>query len=213
MTCDPFSYLYLMSVNQHTNHLSGDETLRPLIALIEPSKLVRRTNVCVRLCSSIMSQQLSTRVADVIFGRFKAIYGDSEPGAMQIAATPHETLRSIGLSNAKANYVLNVANYFIEHDITDELLYDMEAEEVMALLLPIKGVGKWTIQMLLMFSLGHEDIFAPDDLGIQQAMVKLYKLDVKDKKILRQQMENISLAWSPYRTHACLYLWRYKDGK
>jgi DNA-3-methyladenine glycosylase II len=108
-----------------------------------------------------MSQQLSTRVADVIFGRFKAIYGDIEPNAIQIATTPFETLRSIGLSNAKANYVLNVANYFIEHNITDELLYNMSADEVMEFLLPIKGVGKWTVQMLQMFSLGHEDIFAP----------------------------------------------------
>jgi DNA-3-methyladenine glycosylase II len=160
-----------------------------------------------------MSQQLSTRVADVIFGRFKAIYGDVEPNAMLIAATPFETLRSIGLSNAKANYILNVANYFIEHNITDELLYNMNADEVMEFLLPIKGVGKWTVQMLQMFSLGHEDIFAPDDLGIQQAMVKLYNLDTSDKKTLRQQMENIAAAWSPYRTHACFYLWRYKDGK
>jgi len=175
--------------------------------------LVRRSNVCVRLCASIMSQQLSTRVADVIFGRFKAIYGDIEPNAIQIATTPFETLRSIGLSNAKANYVLNVANYFIEHNITDELLYNMSADEVMEFLLPIKGVGKWTVQMLQMFSLGHEDIFAPDDLGIQQTMIKLYNLDTTDKKALRQQMENIAVTWSPYRTYACFYLWCYKDAK
>ncbi len=202
-----------MSVNQHITHLSTDENLKQLLATVEPYKLVLRTNVCVRLCASIMSQQLSTRVADVIFGRFKAIYGDTEPDAIQIAATPFETLRSIGLSNAKANYVLNVANYFIAHNITDELLYNMSADEVMEFLLPIKGVGKWTVQMLQMFSLGHEDIFAPDDLGIQQSMVKLYKLDATDKRVLRQQMEDIASVWSPYRTHACFYLWRYKDGK
>lgn len=201
-----------MYATPHIAHLSTDKILAPLLNTVEPYQLQRRSNVCIRLCASIMSQQLSTRVADVIFGRFKAIYGNTEPNAILIAATPFETLRSIGLSNAKANYVLNVANYFLEHNITDELLYNMNAAEVMEFLLPIKGVGKWTVQMLQMFSLGHEDVFAPDDLGIQQSMVKLYNLDTSDKKMLRQQMENIAAAWSPYRTHACFYLWCYKDG-
>jgi DNA-3-methyladenine glycosylase II len=202
-----------MTTNLHRTHLSNDKILLPLLETVNPYLLQRRSNVCVRLCASIMSQQLSTRVADVIFGRFKAIYSDIEPNAMQIAATPFDTLRSIGLSNAKTNYVLNVANYFVAHKITDEMLYNMSADEVMDFLLPIKGVGKWTVQMLQMFSLGHADVFAPDDLGIQQTMAKLYGLDMTNKKELRQQMLDIAVQWSPYRTYACFYLWCYKDGK
>lgn len=160
-----------------------------------------------------MSQQLSTKVADVFYRRFLLLFDGKEPTATQIADTPFETLRGIGLSNAKANYILNVAHYFIEHKITDKQLYNMTNEEVMELLLPIKGVGKWTVEMLLMFTLGHEDVFPPDDLGIQQAIAMIYKLDMTDKKAFREKMLKISAKWSPYRTHACFYLWRYKDAK
>ncbi|MFX7824644.1 DNA-3-methyladenine glycosylase 2 family protein, partial [Acinetobacter baumannii] len=85
-------------------------------------------------------------------------------------------------------------------------------EEIIDLLVEIKGVGKWTVEMLLMFSLGREDVFAVDDLGIQQAMCKLYKIDVTDKKIMKEKMLKISAKWSPYRTYACLHLWRWKDA-
>ncbi len=197
----------------HIEHLSKDKKLAPILQTVTPYELKKRKNVGVRLCSSIMSQQLSTKVADVIFRRFLELYGGEEPTMQQIVDTPFDTLRGIGLSNAKTNYVQNVAKYFMEHSITDKMLYKMSNEEVLELLLPIKGVGRWTVEMLLMFTLGHEDVFAPDDLGIQQAMIKVYKLDATDKKALRERMLKIAAKWSPYRTHACFYLWRYKDTK
>ena len=89
----------------------------------------------------------------------------------------------------------------------------MTNEEVIDLLVQIKGVGKWSVEMLLMFTLGREDVFAVDDLGIQQAMIELYQLDVSDKKALKQQMLQLSAKWSPYRTYACLHLWKWKDNK
>lgn len=89
----------------------------------------------------------------------------------------------------------------------------MDNETIVDLLVQIKGVGKWTVEMLLMFSLGREDVFAVDDLGIQQAMVKLYKLEHLDKKELKHKMLELSAKWSPYRTYACLHLWQYKDNK
>jgi len=200
-------------VSDHIGHLHKDKKLSPVLKSVTPYVLKKRKNVCLRLCASIMSQQLSTKVADVFFKRFLALYDGAEPTQQQIADTPFDTLRGIGLSNAKANYVLNVANYFIEHRITDKMLYKMTNEEVMELLLPIKGVGRWTVEMLLMFTLGHEDVFPPDDLGIQQAIAAIYKLDMTDKKLFREKMLKISAKWSPYRTHACFYLWRYKDSK
>ena len=88
----------------------------------------------------------------------------------------------------------------------------MSNEEVIEYLIPIKGVGRWTVEMLLMFALGREDVFAPDDLGIQVAMRKLYNLDNTDKKKLREKMMEISNSWSPYRTYACLHLWKWRDN-
>jgi len=76
----------------------------------------------------------------------------------------------------------------------------------------IKGIGQWTVEMILMFTLGREDVFALDDLGIQQSVARLYKLDMTDKKLFREKMQQLSKKWSPYRTYACLYLWRWKDN-
>jgi DNA-3-methyladenine glycosylase II len=201
------------SKTAHLEHLSTDKKLLPLLQTVEPYKLQKRKNICLRLCASIMSQQLSTRVADVIYKRFLALYGDEEPTARQIIDTPFEKLRGIGLSNAKVNYVQNVARYILEHGADDRKINKMTDEEVIAFLTPIKGVGRWTVEMLLMFTLGREDVFAVDDLGIQQAMAKVYKLDTTDKKALREKMLKISAKWTPYRTHACFYLWKYKDTK
>jgi DNA-3-methyladenine glycosylase II len=202
-----------MSAKNYLAHLSKDKQLLPLLQTITPRKLKRHKNICLRLCASIMSQQLSTRVADVIFKRFLDLYGGAEPTPEQIMATPHETLRSIGLSNAKVTYIQNVAAYVLEHNATDKVLNKMSNEEIIDFLTAIKGVGRWTAEMLLMFTLGREDVFAVDDLGIQQGMAKVYSLDMTNKKQLRRQMLEISAAWAPYRTYACLYLWDYKDNK
>jgi DNA-3-methyladenine glycosylase II len=197
---------------EHIPHLSKDKKLKKIIELQESYVLVKRKNVHLHLCNSIMSQQLSTKVADVFQKRFLALYNGKTPTAAQIAATPFETLRGIGLSNAKANYVLNVCNFFIEEKITDAQLHKMNNEELIKYLTQIKGIGQWTVEMILMFTLGREDIFAVDDLGIQQAICKLYKIDAEDKKAMKEKMLAISKKWSPYRTYACLYLWGWKDN-
>lgn len=196
----------------YKEHLHKDKKLS-IILEHGNHELKLRKNIPLRLTASIMSQQLSTKVADVIYKRFLALYGNKEPKPQQVLETPSETLRAIGLSNAKVSYVKNVAAFCIEHSITDKKLMKMENQEIVELLTQIKGVGKWTVEMLLMFSLGREDVFAVDDFGIQNAMVKLYKLDVTDKKKLREKMLKLSVKWSPYRTYACIHLWRWKDNE
>ena len=196
----------------HIAHLSKDKKLQKLLPLETSFTLVKRKNIHLHLCNSIMSQQLSTKVADVFQKRFLDLFGGKNPTAEQIATTPFETLRAIGLSNAKANYVLNVSNFFIAEKITDSRLHKMSNEELIKYLTQIKGVGQWTVEMILMFTLGREDIFAVDDLGIQQAMCKLYKIDAADKKAMKEKMLAISKKWSPYRTYACRYLWGWKDN-
>lgn len=197
---------------QYMNHLSRDRRLKKLLLKCEPFILRKRRNICNYLCASIMSQQLSTKVATVIHNRFLALYGGREPSAQQIIDTPFDTLRSIGLSNAKTNYVKNVAQFEIDHGMGLSKIGKMSDEEVINYLTQIKGVGRWTVEMLLMFALGREDVFAVDDLGIQTAMIKLYGLDSSDKKKFREELIRISKRWSPYRTYACLHLWGWKDN-
>lgn len=197
---------------QYIKHLAQDKKMATILG-DTVHELTLHKNVPLRLMASIMSQQLSTKVAKVIFHRFLNLYKGKEPKAQQVLDTPFETLRGIGLSNAKVSYVQNVAQFFIEHKITDKKLLRMDNESIIELLTSIKGVGKWTVEMLLMFTLGREDVFAVDDLGIQQAMCKLYKINAADKKKMKARMLKLSEQWSPYRTYACLHLWKWKDDR
>ncbi len=196
----------------HLHHLNKDKKLKNILELQEPFVLAKRKNVYLHLCNSIMSQQLSTKVAAVFQQRFLNLYKGKTPTANQISETPFETLRAIGLSNAKANYVLNVSRFFIDENITDTKLYKMGNEELIKYLTQIKGVGRWTVEMILMFTLAREDVFAVDDLGIQQAVCKLYHIDAEDKKAMKEKMLAVSKKWSPFRTYACGYLWGWKDN-
>lgn len=197
----------------HRLHLNKDKKLAKIMSGQQVHVLQKRKHLHLHLCASIISQQLSTRVADVIYGRFIALFSKKNPSAADITAIPFEALRGIGLSNAKANYVHNVCLFFMEQKLTDARLHRMDDEAIVQLLIQIKGVGRWTVEMLLMFSLGREDVFAVDDLGIQQSMAKLYGIDSSDKKAMKEKMQQLAGKWSPYRTYACRYLWGWKDGK
>ncbi len=197
---------------KYVAHLMQDDKLRSVIEQVGVLKLTRKEHVAHQLMRSIMGQQLSVKVARVIYDRFLELYDNQIPSHEQVLDTSFVELRGIGLSNAKTMYIQNVAKYALENDMSDDKLLSMTDEEVMSFLLPIKGVGKWTVEMLLMFSLGRKDIFSVDDLGIQQAMMGLYKFRTKDKKKLKDRMVKKAELWSPYRTYACMYLWRYKDG-
>ena len=196
----------------YKKHLSKDKVLANILKK-DSHALSLQKNIPLRLMASIISQQLSTKVAAIIFDRFVALYPAKKPTIQKVLDTPEETLRGIGISYAKIKYIYAVANFCIEHKITDKKIQELSNEAIIELLTQIKGVGKWTVEMLLMFSLGREDVFAVDDLGIQQAMTKLYNLDPTNKKQLKLDMLERSKAWSPYRTYACLHLWRWKDDK
>jgi DNA-3-methyladenine glycosylase II len=195
---------------EYIAHLSRDRKLKKIIDLQGEIKLIKRKNIHLDLCSSIMSQQLSTKVAAVIHKRFLQLYY-GKPSPKQILDTSFDRLRGIGLSNAKASYVQNVSKFAIEQGLEYHKLRKLSNEEVIEYLTQIKGVGRWTAEMMLMFTLAREDVFAVDDLGIQQAMIKLYQLNFSDKKKLKEKLLIISQQWSPYRTYACLHLWNWKD--
>jgi DNA-3-methyladenine glycosylase II len=196
------SYLQVLKKDKKLTEILSDDAF----------ELALHPNIPLRLMHAIMSQQLSTKVADVFRKRFQELFPHANPTAREVLQVPYETLRSIGLSHAKATYVHNVATFCVAHRITDKKLLAMSNEEVISLLTEIKGVGRWTVEMLLMFSLGREDVFPVDDLGIQQAMIKLYRLRTTEKKALQQKLQRIAAKWSPYRTYACMHLWAWKDG-
>ncbi len=196
---------------EYLKHLQKDKKLKPLLQS-GPLKISKRKNVPVRLMASIMSQQLSTKVAAVIYQRFLDLYNGTNPELSKVLKTPDEKLRAIGLSNAKVSYIKNVAAFCLEQGITDKTLAKMDSESIIDLLVQIKGVGRWTVEMLLMFTLGREDVFAVDDLGIQQAMCNIYQIDPADKKNMKTTMKNIAEKWAPYQTYACLHLWQWKDS-
>jgi DNA-3-methyladenine glycosylase II len=195
----------------YISHLSKDKKFSRILEGKDAIRISKRKDIYLHLCNSIMGQQLSTKVAATLRKRFLKLY-TGKPTPHQILATPHETFRSIGLSGAKSNYMHNVARFAIEVGMDSKMLARMDNEQVIEHLTQIKGVGRWTAEMLLMFTLGREDVFSPDDLGIQQAMIVLYKLDKTDRKKLKEDMLRISSKWAPYRTYACLHLWSHKDN-
>lgn len=193
-------------------YLRQHDKIGSLIDSISVPDFAPSGRVYYDLLESIVSQQLSVKVATVIFNRFCALFPDDYPHPDSLSSIEMERLRSAGLSNQKASYLQNVAAFSLQYDLENHHWDSMSDDDIIEFLTRIKGVGKWTAQMILMFSIGRPDIFPVDDLGIQQAMTRLYHLDENDKK-LKQKMAELAEPWRPYRTIACRYLWRWKDNK
>lgn len=196
----------------YREHLSVDKRLAPLLVGHPVMQPEIRDDLWLYLTVAIMAQQLSTKVAAVIRQRFMDLY-DGHPSPALVLQTGIPALRAIGLSNAKAAYVHNIARFTQESGISQAKLRPMDDAEVIAYLTQIKGVGRWTAEMLLIFALGREDVFSADDLGIRQAMQELYRLRPAGRRAFREKLLKISSKWSPYRSYACLHLWYHKDSK
>lgn len=170
------------------------------------------SNITMSLINSILGQQLSVQVARVMKKRFIELVGKKSPSAQDVLKIPVEKIRAIGISQKKSEYIHAVAEFIVSHKVTKQKLARMSDEEIIELLTEIKGVGRWTVEMILIFSLKREDVFAVDDLGIQQGMIKLFKLQDLPKKELLLKMKKLSERWSPYRSFICLHMWRWKDS-
>lgn len=158
------------------------------------------------LIRAVVYQQLSGKAAKTIHERFLNLFPHRYPDAGRVLAMSESELRSVGLSRQKAAYILNLARFFQEADTEDLLRWEDEA--LVHHLTQIKGIGTWTVQMILLFNLGRPDVFPPGDLGIQKAMQQLYGLEGKGKA-LRKSMLSIAENWRPYRSYATRFLWRY----
>jgi DNA-3-methyladenine glycosylase II len=161
-----------------------------------------------QLIESIISQQLSIKAADTIFARFVGLFPNVEfPTAEKILDTDDEKIKSAGLSFAKVSYVKSVAHAFVSDLIDIDKIRNQSDEEVITELTQIKGIGRWTAEMILISTLKRPDVFSIGDLGLRRAIENLY--GISDKK----EMIKLAETWKPYRSTACWYLWRSIENK
>ncbi len=171
----------------------------------------KNTDIYLALLSSIVSQQLSIKAADTIYNRFRDLFTDRYPDPACIVKTRVQRLRTAGLSRQKCSYIKNVAEFALQNEGLDyRHLNRLSDEELITHLTQIKGVGRWTVEMLLMFAFDRKDVFSCDDLGIQQAMKRLYSIEHNGRQ-LKTRMYAIAENWRPYRTIVCKYLWQWKS--
>ncbi|MFN2400172.1 MAG: DNA-3-methyladenine glycosylase [Gemmatimonadaceae bacterium] len=159
---------------------------------------------------AIIYQQLSGKAAATILRRTLGLYGDRHPTPDELLATPDEKLRAVGLSRQKISYLKDLAIKVKTGAVPMEGLHELPDDDVLAALTAIKGVGRWTAQMFLMFRLGREDVLPVGDLGIQKAIMKSYGLR---KMPSPDRVQRIGAKWAPHSTVACWYLWRSLDAK
>lgn len=191
-------------------YLKQDELLKTAIEAVDIPENAPNNDVYGSLLRSIVSQQLSVKAAATIYGRFLDFF-QQNPSPQRLLNTDIESLRSVGLSKQKAGYMHNIATFFEENKLSETNWETLNDQEIIKLLTQIKGVGVWTVQMILMFTLQREDVFPSADLGIQQAIQQLYNIEGKGKTLIKQ-MEQIAEPWKPYRSIACRYLWKWKDS-
>lgn len=187
-----------------------DPILYKLAIKISPLDIQKSNDYFVSLTREIIGQQLSGRVADVIFERFKNLFPKKKISAKYLLTIPDQKLRSVGTSWGKVSFLKDLSQKVVNEEINFKTIDNLENEEVIKVLLKVKGVGPWTAEMFLMFALGRPDVFSAGDLGLQNAIIRLYKLNGKPDK---EKLLEISSKWSPHRTIASRILWRSLDLK
>jgi len=184
-----------------------DPVMAEVISKVGPYKLALRTagTHFDALVRSIVYQQLSGKAAATIHGRVLQLFDPNAPLPAQIIATDHETLRRAGLSNQKASYLRNLAEHALNGSVPIESLHELTDDEIIAALVQVKGIGRWSAQMFLMFRLGRPNVLPDLDLGVQKGIQTAYRMKKlpSPKKVLE-----VGAKWTPYRSMASWYMWR-----
>jgi DNA-3-methyladenine glycosylase II len=191
-------------------HLSkADPVLARIIAEVGALGITPRRERFQALARAIIFQQLAGAAANAIYGRFVALFPDVEfPSPEQVLARSDAELRSVGLSEKKALYIKDLATHVRDGKLNFDLFHKMTDDEIVAHLTQVKGIGKWTAEIFLMFHLGRPDVMPADDLGVQNAVRRHYRMRQRpNRKRLLKHAER----WRPYRTAAAWYLWRSLD--
>ena len=205
----------LKELTEPDEYLRGhDPVLRRLIdsgGPIDPATDRRgsRPDAYEAIARAIVGQQLSTKAAGSIWGKLVDAFGGSMPEPAELLAADDEVLRGAGLSRAKVGFLRDLATRITEGELDLKRLPELPDEDVVAALIEIHGVGRWTAEMFLIFHLGRPDVISVGDLGIRRAIEIAYELDDLPGPT---DMERISDSWRPQRTLACLYLWRSLDN-
>lgn len=160
------------------------------------------------LTEQIISQQLSIKAADTIFARFKKLFKEDKINEDDLLDLSDETLRGVGISYQKISYLKDLSTKTRDSGILFEQFEIMTDEEIIEELIKVKGIGRWTAEMFLMFTMGRQDVFSYGDLGIRKAIQKLYSFSTIPTE---QEAITISDKWKPYRTIACRYLWKSNE--
>jgi DNA-3-methyladenine glycosylase II len=203
------------SLTEADEHLrSVDHVIRRLIderGPIDPSTDRRgsRPDPYEALARAIVGQQLSTKAARSIWERLTAPFDGAFPRPSQLLATDPESLRLAGLSRAKVGFLRDLAERIETGELDLARIAELPDEDVIAELIAIKGIGRWTAEMFLIFHLGRPDVVSTGDVGIRRAVQVEYRLDEPPGP---HELERIAEPWRPHRTLACLYLWRSLDN-
>jgi 3-methyladenine DNA glycosylase/8-oxoguanine DNA glycosylase len=195
------------------NHLRrADPQLAAVIDVVGPCRYATRAEGTHlgALVRAIVYQQLSGKAAATIHQRLRALFGDRDPTASELLATPEETLRGVGLSRQKLGYLRDLAQRVENGALPVDNLHELDDDALTNALVEVKGIGRWTAQMFLMFRLGRPDVLPDLDLGIQKGLQRAYRLR---KRPTPRRVLEIGAKWAPYRTVAAWYLWRLLDAK
>lgn len=157
------------------------------------------------LCSEIVGQQLSGKAADTIFGRFERLFPKKRITPESVMKIPDKKMREAGMSWSKVAFIKDLAKKVISKELQLEKLKELSDDAVLQEVMKVKGIGPWTAEMFLMFTLQREDVFSHGDLGLRKAIKKLYKFK---KDPTKKQIEKIVARWTPYKTYASRILWR-----
>jgi len=193
-----------MTVNKGVRFLKRDPVMRKIIDSVGDYTLKKRRHHFAVLIESIISQQLATRAAEVIFCRFKDLY-PKFPTADEILATKNSKLRSVGLSSMKTKYLKDLAKKVSQDKVRLRTLSKMSDDEVVAHLTQVKGIGRLTAEMFLIFSLERPDVLPIHDLGLQKGVQMAFSLSKLPKP---NEVEDLGKRWKPYRSIATWYLWK-----
>ena len=193
-----------MVQHEGVRFLKRDPMLGKIIDSVGDYSLKKRNHHFAVLIESIVSQQLATRAAEVIFSRFKALY-PKFPTASDILATRKSKLRAVGLSSMKIEYIKDLAKKIDQGKIKMNTLSKMSDEEVVSQLTQVKGIGRWTAEMFLMFSLERQDVLPVGDLGLRKGVQMAFSLSELPKP---SEIEKLGDRWRPYRSVATWYLWK-----
>lgn len=188
------------------DHLSAaDNRLAGVIDRVGIYKIKARQDPFQSLVEAIIYQQLAGKAADAIYGRFVKIYYGTFPKPAQLLATDVSKLRASGLSTRKIEYLKDLSEHVLDNRLKLDLLSLMTDEEIVEQLVQVKGIGRWTAEMFLIFCLRRPDVLPVGDLGLRKAMQKIYSLSDLP---LPKTMYGIAEAWRPYRSIATWYLWK-----